>query len=238
MILFVKLLLAHLLGDFVLQPHSWVVSKEQQKLKAWQLYAHAAIHGICSLLLIWDISYWALGLWIVLMHAFIDILKLYAQRNNSKVIWFVVDQLLHLISLVILAYAWGGIDAGKFDFVSGANIWVYLTAVIFLSAAMPIIMRVLLQKWSVNIGLTGDDSLGNAGKYIGILERLLVFVFIIVGHWEAVGFLITAKSVFRFSDLKEAKDRKLTEYILIGTLLSFGIAIITALMAQLAIVLW
>jgi len=57
----------------------------------------------------------------------------------------------------------------------------------------------------------------------------LVFIFITEGHWEAVGFLITAKSVFRFSDLKESKDRKLTEYILIGTLMSFGIAIITAL---------
>jgi hypothetical protein len=41
--------------------------------------------------------------------------------------------------------------------------------------------------------------------------------------------LIAAKSVFRFGDLKESKDRKLTEYILIGTLLSFAMAIITAL---------
>ena len=31
-------------------------------------------------------------------------------------------------------------------------------------------------------------------------------------------------------DLKESKDRKLTEYILIGTLLSFGIAILTAIL--------
>jgi hypothetical protein len=44
-----------------------------------------------------------------------------------------------------------------------------------------------------------------------------------------VGFLITAKSVFRFGNLKESKDRQLTEYILIGTLLSFGIAIITGI---------
>jgi hypothetical protein len=36
---------------------------------------------------------------------------------------------------------------------------------------------------------------------------------------------LAAKSIFRFGDLKESKDRKLTEYVLIGTLLSFGIAI-------------
>jgi hypothetical protein len=61
------------------------------------------------------------------------------------------------------------------------------------------------------------------------LERLLAFIFIIVGHWEAVGFLMAAKSVFRFGDLKDSKSIELTEYILIGTLLSFGIAIITAI---------
>jgi hypothetical protein len=45
------------------------------------------------------------------------------------------------------------------------------------------------------------ESLSSAGKYIGILERLLVFTFIMVNHWEGVGFMVAAKSVFRFSDL-------------------------------------
>lgn len=72
-----------------------------------------------------------------------------------------------------------------------------------------------------------EDSLENAGKYIGILERLFVFGFIVLNQWSAIG-LLTAKSVFRFSDLSRAKDRKLTEYILIGTLLSFGLAILIA----------
>ena len=74
-----------------------------------------------------------------------------------------------------------------------------------------------------------NESLKDAGKYIGVLERVLVFIFIVVGHWEAVGFLITAKSVFRFGDLTASKERKLTEYILIGTLISFGIAIVISL---------
>ena len=72
----------------------------------------------------------------------------------------------------------------------------------------------------------------NAGNYIGILERLFIFSFIITGHFEAIGFLLAAKSIFRFGDLKEAKDRKLTEYVLIGTLLSFGIALLVGLLVQ------
>jgi hypothetical protein len=78
-----------------------------------------------------------------------------------------------------------------------------------------------------------EESLSNAGKYIGMLERLLVFIFIVTGHWEGIGFLLAAKSVFRFGDLKKSKDRKLTEYILIGTLLSFSIALAVGLLAQL-----
>lgn len=65
--------------------------------------------------------------------------------------------------------------------------------------------------------------------YIGIIERILVFVFIVTNHWEAIGFLLAAKSVFRFGDLKRAKDRRLTEYILVGTLLSFGLAILSGM---------
>jgi len=72
-------------------------------------------------------------------------------------------------------------------------------------------------------------SLESAGKLIGMLERVLVFVFIYMGRWEGVGFLLAAKSVFRFGDLKDAHSMKLTEYVLIGTLLSFGIAIVTGI---------
>ena len=76
-----------------------------------------------------------------------------------------------------------------------------------------------------------DQSLQNAGNYIGILERIFVVTFILLNEFEAIGFLLAAKSIFRFGDLKKVKDRKLTEYVLIGTLLSFGIAILVGLIA-------
>ena len=59
-----------------------------------------------------------------------------------------------------------------------------------------------------------------------MLERIFVFIFIIMGRWEGIGFLLAAKSVFRYGDLSKAEDRKLTEYILMGTLMSFGLAIL------------
>ena len=71
-----------------------------------------------------------------------------------------------------------------------------------------------------------NDGIEDAGKYIGMLERLFIFTFIITDFWEGIGFLLAAKSIFRFGDLKEHKEIKLTEYILIGTLISFGLAYI------------
>jgi len=73
------------------------------------------------------------------------------------------------------------------------------------------------------------SSLKYAGRYIGMLECPFVFGFILVEQWSAIGFLIAAKSVFRFWDLNKGNNRKLTKYVLIGTLLRFGFAILTGL---------
>lgn len=54
------------------------------------------------------------------------------------------------------------------------------------------------------------------------MERSLIFLLFIIGQPEGVGFLVAAKSILRF---EESKKQKQAEYILIGTLLSFSIAI-------------
>ena len=61
---------------------------------------------------------------------------------------------------------------------------------------------------------------------------MMTLTFVLTGHIEGVGFLLTAKSVFRFGDLKEAKDIKTTEYVMIGTMWSFAIAIAAGLLVS------
>jgi hypothetical protein len=87
-------------------------------------------------------------------------------------------------------------------------------------------MKLFISQWNVSEYSTPENSLHKAGTYIGMLERLFIFIFIVIGRWEVIGFLLAAKSVFRYGDLSKAGDRKLTEYILIGTLLSFGLAML------------
>ena len=235
-ILLIKLLLGHVIGDFILQPDKWIKDKEKNKLLSPYFYLHVLIHGVLLLLLlsIWDYR-WVI-ITITLVHGVIDALKLIFQSDSNRRGWFFADQTLHIISIVVVWYMYAKPDI-DLTYINSAGFLLKTLAVLFITFPSAVIIRIIINKWnpeisgssSLPISQTGN-SLQSAGKYIGIIERLLVFTFTIVGHWEAIGFLIAAKSVFRFGDLKEAKDLKLTEYVLIGTLLSFGIAIAAALL--------
>ncbi|RAV30381.1 DUF3307 domain-containing protein [Sinomicrobium soli] len=224
--LFLKLLFAHLIGDFIVQPDSWVSEKEAKKLASAKLYLHALIHALLVLVLTWNTGMWYLPVAIGVTHLFIDAGKLLLQRPENKRLLFYADQVLHLLAIAVI---WGLATNTPPAFSLSQNQWLLLTGALFLTFPTSILIRVTISIYTPETGMAQDASLQNAGKYIGILERLLVFVFIISDHWEGVGFLIAAKSIFRFSDLTRSKDRKLTEYILIGTLLSFGTAIATAI---------
>ena len=76
-----------------------------------------------------------------------------------------------------------------------------------------------------------EPSLPNAGKWIGILERVLVLTFVLTAQFQAIGFLIAAKSILRISVKSEAHARLLSEYVLVGTFISFAIAILIGLSA-------
>lgn len=231
MILLTKLILVHLSGDFILQPGSWVKEKELRKHRSPKLYLHALIHGVLTMLLVWDIQFWIPVLIIVITHYFIDLAKVVFQKAHNKKSWFIADQLLHLLVIAAIWYAWEN-PSFSLEAIDTRNLLILVTAIVFLTNPASLIIKTLISQWTPDTIPTVNASLPDAGKFIGILERLLVITFVIHNHWEAVGFLLAAKSVFRFGNLKESYDRKLTEYVLIGTLLSFGIALATALLVS------
>lgn len=230
-LLIYKMILAHFLGDFYLQPSSWVLHKEKNKHGSIYLYLHSVIHGLLVWLLLWDWNAWKIAVPLAVVHFAIDLLKLTFQKEKSKRNWFFTDQVMHILSILILIYVYqNGMTGIDFSEILNSKYIIYITGYLILTFPMSIIIQKILLPWSDLIGEADDDSLSNAGKYIGILERSFVFLFILANRWEAVGFLLAAKSVFRFGDLRESKDRKLTEYILLGTLLSFGIAIVLSML--------
>ena len=231
MIILIKLIIAHFIGDFLLQPKSWVEDKENRKAKSVKLYLHILIHGLLALLILWDYNHWLLVLILMVSHGIIDTIKLYAQKESNKSSWFLIDQMLHIISILGLWVIFFNPEINFQSWYENTNFWVYAAALLLITIVSGIVMRELMSNWSKALNESNEESLNNAGKYIGMLERLFVFIFVVTDNWEGIGFLLAAKSVFRFGDLKEAKDRKLTEYILIGTLLSFGIAIAAGMVA-------
>lgn len=72
-------------------------------------------------------------------------------------------------------------------------------------------------------------SFENSGKVIGILERSIIFVLFIINTPIGVGFLITAKMI-RFGDVSKSRNNDHLEYVLIGTLLSFLLGMVVALL--------
>jgi hypothetical protein len=231
MILFIKLLLAHLLGDFIWQPNSWVADKEAKKYRSIYLYLHILLHGVLAAILAGEIQFIPYAALIAVTHGIIDLIKLNFQENKTKRIWFIADQAMHILVLtgITILYQNKSINLDWFD----NRFWILATGILLITKPTSIFIKIIISIWSPESSNNpSDHSLASAGNYIGILERLFVFCFILTGHFEAIGFLLAAKSIFRFGDLKEAKDRKLTEYVLIGTLLSFGIAILTGFIVQ------
>jgi hypothetical protein len=74
-----------------------------------------------------------------------------------------------------------------------------------------------------------DSKEYNAGRFIGILERILIFFFVLVDQYTAIAFIIAAKGFTRF---KELDEREFAEYVLIGTLLSTASAVLAALLVK------
>lgn len=231
--IFFNLILAHLLGDFILQPNSWVADKEKKKGRSIYLYLHVLIHIALTMLFLWDFNLWWVALIVGVSHLLIDVTKLSFQTAKTKRIWFFIDQIAHILVIVALSLFYFPYFKLE-DFFNDESLKI-VTAIVFLTVPSSIFIKTIISIWTpitIDHSKIQTESLVNAGKYIGILERLLVFVFILVNHWEGVGFMIAAKSVFRFSDLAEAKQRKLTEYVLIGTLLSFGIAVLVGILIK------
>ena len=236
--LFLKLLLAHLLGDFLLQPKSWVSKRKDNIL---YLLLHVLVHLLTLSVVLfssWS-TYWVLILSIGCAHLAIDSLKIWWEKlwPYKPVFLFVLDQFLHIAVLIGITFYHLGIPSGLFQKISSDGAILYLIAFLVVSVVTPIFLRVFFSKWNQEneFHTKEKETLMDAGMLIGIMERLIIVLFIQVGFLSGIGFLLAAKSIFRFGDLTNAKNTKFTEYILVGTLASFLIAIVVGYLLRIGL---
>jgi len=237
MILFYKLLIlqftAHILADFMLQGRNWIDHKEK-KLFARQHVWHAFIIFITSYVLSFHIGFWKGALAIAVLHLATDILKSLFKVKKDKN-YFFLDQFIHLIILVVVSILYLRYFEYALPLDVGVKTLAAISAILLCLKPSNIIIKNMLDVFDIeapqekgirkNAVDEEEESKGlpNAGKLIGIVERLLAFALILSGQYSAVGLIIAAKSILRFRNMEES------EYVLVGSLLSFGIAIFLAL---------
>ncbi len=228
--LLLRLLIAHFLGDFLLQRKTWIVQRQQKHWKAGFLYLHVAIIGVLTYLFSGYYSNFMIPLMVMVTHYLIDLWKTYAGDGLKN---FLIDQILHL-TIVVAAwyfYLFPGVDLfGYFEtaFTSQKFLTIVLANIFVIWPAGFLIAKIT-QPWQEQIGK--NKGLVDAGRWIGMIERILILTFVLINQFTGIGFLIAAKSILRFSDIKNADDRKEAEYILLGTMVSFIVAIFTGLLA-------
>ncbi len=226
-ILCVKLIAAHLLGDFVLQSDQLCRMKCSDNLSKQfvALAIHSAIQAVLSYIFVAVWGEWFIPTVIFVSHFIIDFVKV--RYGSQKLPAFVSDQIAHYLVIILLGWLVSGNmeDCGHRELFS-SSFWLIFTSYIAILAPTSMLIKSFIEyeKWLPKD--LSSQGLPNAGKWIGYLERILILTFIYTGNVEGIGFLIAAKSVFRFGELSKASDIKITEYVLIGTFASFTVSIL------------
>ena len=250
--LFLNLIVAHVLGDFYLQWSSSCKNKVLYSVKGMDLWLHSLVIGILSWIAIWDLRGWWLAACIMALHFLIDWSKSYIQvkwnifkienseqmklvdgTNKRHDLWvFLIDQILHISFIVIFTNIWliANNDWQQFGWLQEFAISHPLRTNAFLAMMLVlkpanIMILLILGACKVSITPNKDNDHGNfhSGELIGWLERGLMLLFVIMSQYEAIGFLIAAKSILRFNEASSGSEK--SEYVLTGTLLSLATAL-------------
>lgn len=230
MTLFLLLLAAHFIGDFYLQPDTWISSRNEKGIRSPALYLHAGVHAVLILVALWlasaelDETLTAAGI-ITATHFCID----WAKAGRTTVLAFAIDQIAHIAVIVIIALYFT--DKAVWDVITNTDTYLtknnllYILGYIVIFKPASILIGQLLSAHTEKLKTKADQSLGNAGRWIGYVERLLALSFILVDEYTGLGFLVATKTVFRVGDLSRERDMRLTEYMMLGTLMSFAVAL-------------
>lgn len=209
------LIFAHVLADYVFR----TARMEATQHRLLTLMLHGLVVLITAHLALGQITVWE-PLLLAIIHVFVDAIKAHAL---PKTLWaHFLDQSAHIATIVIVALLAPDLFAEGVwtDFKQLPALMIIVTGAIAATKSGSHAIRILVAGWDMS---DVPGSLPNGGELIGLLERGIIFLLIIVGQPAGIGFLIAAKSVLRFDS---SKTQRASEYVIIGTLASFGWAMI------------
>ena len=222
--------------------------KKERGVKSGCFWLHVLLAGGVTYALLMQWTNWIVPLSVSIAHGLIDFWKIRNERSLDSInrrkkdgndkqpgsIDFFVDQLLHVAAIVVawlyLTDTFSRVFPAIMDFFFDKKNVTILTAFVIVIWPAGITIEKITEPFRKELAAT--DSLRSAGNYIGVSERVLVLIFVLVGRYDAIGFLIAGKSILRVSKDGDGDARKKTEYVLFGTLLSFTVAIVVGLLTK------
>lgn len=213
--LLIALVTAHLLADFVFQTTYMVLNKQRPLI---MLMHGAHVFALTALL---SGGAMLLSLGIAISHVAIDTIKIKWAPDTLRT--YLLDQGAHLAVIYcavvwlpawLLAPWWPPLSADMI------HIALVLSGLITATMAGGVAVGHLMKRYKSD---AQPEGLEYAGRMIGLMERGLIFLMVMIGEPSGIGFLIAAKSILRFDTV--SRDQKMSEYVIIGTLASFGWAL-------------
>lgn len=225
--LLIRLVLAHLLSDFLFQRTGWVKDRNEKHWRAKSFYLHVLIVGLLTWLFSGHYQNFWIPLFVMLTHFFTDLWKSY---SKNSIISFLLDQIIHIIIILLAWLLYSNINyegiKNIFEMLNNTKVLAIITGYYFVIWPAGFLISKVTENWQRQIS---KDGLAEAGRWIGIFERILILTFVLINQFTGIGFLIAAKSILRFGEIKNKDQRKDAEYILLGTMISFILAILTGL---------
>ena len=159
----------------------------------------------------------------------------YKVENKNTILFFILKQVVYLLViticwLVLVKTSISDIVKILISITSNTKLWTLSLAYITVIWPAGVWLGKITEPWRKELDKSHFQGLEKAGLWIGRLERILILTFVLLNRYEAIGFLIAAKSIFRFSEIKSSNHRKEAEYILVGTMLSFVTAILIGIL--------
>jgi hypothetical protein len=236
--LLLKLALAHLAGDFLFQSSRVAFAKHRARVLATHLGLHA--------LLLAGVAFteppaarlaWGLVL-LLLAHGLIDAWTSRWARRDLGALG--ADQGLHALALFGAVWIarpdqWRGLVDAMGAAPADARAWILAAGVVTALWAGAVVVGRIVAPFAAAVTPRGEEArpgLARAGWTIGVLERALVLLAILLRIEALVGFVIAAKAILRLPEARDPEHRALAEYYLVGSLASISWAVLIGLLVR------
>ncbi len=214
----IAMLLAHLVGDFILQ---W------DKLAYWKsvsyagVLVHCLIVTLCTLAfgLVTDPSWWPWLLFISAGHLAIDTFGFYKRPPIKPLYWFLIDQTAHMFFIFFALIASSmlttmGLKLQMSQFFQGEHWMVWALAYAFLT--MPAWVTLKFFTYGVVDG-GAPKFVDGKRKYTAMGERMLIATLVLTGQFVLLPLIAIPRLILDWPMMRKRENRPIYFFEMVGS---------------------